>query len=158
VNSMDSINYTPTFTRQGSQVQSLYRPPQISIVFKRLLAFLSATKKPWGQTGDKVGLSPLSTHVLSRTAMTGRYTSYHAPSRPRGQYRDVVMKITAVLLAAIFAVSGCATCHEHPVACTIVGAIVVGSIAATIENNQPDHRQPDGYHPLCAPNCLISGK
>jgi hypothetical protein len=45
--------------------------------------------------------------------------------------------LAAVLLISL---SACATCREHPAACAIVGAIVVGSIAATIENNRHDQQ------------------
>jgi hypothetical protein len=46
---------------------------------------------------------------------------------------------TVIVVFALLA-AGCASCREHPVMCTVVGAIAIGSIAATIEQNQPDHR------------------
>lgn len=48
------------------------------------------------------------------------------------------MKTTLLFLA--LTLSACATCREHPVMCSVVGAIALGSVAATIEQNQPDHR------------------
>jgi len=101
-------NIHTTFTRQGSQVQSLYRPPYFIIAFNSLLAFLSAAKKSWGQTGVEPSSSPSS-------------------------------PLKALCLASIFAVSGCATCQQHPVWCAIGSAVVVGSIAATIEANSGGH-------------------
>lgn len=56
------------------------------------------------------------------------------------------------LLAVLAA---CATCREHPIACGVVSAIAVGSVAATIEQNQPDRRSAS-FQPLCAPNCAVS--
>ena len=35
--------------------------------------------------------------------------------------------------------NGCATCERYPVACAVSTAIVVGSVAATIEANRHDH-------------------
>jgi hypothetical protein len=45
--------------------------------------------------------------------------------------------LKSLLLAAVLLVSGCATCERHPVACTVAGAIVAGSVAATIEQHHP---------------------
>jgi hypothetical protein len=44
------------------------------------------------------------------------------------------------VIFALFALSGCASCREHPVMCGLVSAIAVGTVVATIEQNQPDHR------------------
>lgn len=66
------------------------------------------------------------------------------------------MRKPAILLAAALAVSGCATCHEHPVWCAIGGGVIVGSIAATIEANRGDRHQSAPSGPLCAPNCAVS--
>ena len=49
--------------------------------------------------------------------------------------------LTALLLAAA-ALSGCATCREHPVRCA-VGVLVVGAIAAhQLEDHDPIGRAP----------------
>ena len=40
---------------------------------------------------------------------------------------------------AVLALSGCATCREHPVACAAVGAVLVGSAVALIAHR---HRAP----------------
>lgn len=49
--------------------------------------------------------------------------------------------ILAVSLAGLM--GGCATCREHPVACSIGSAVIVGSIAATVAansgHNHDDH-------------------
>jgi hypothetical protein len=47
--------------------------------------------------------------------------------------------ITAIALA--LSLGGCATCSQHPVACSIGGAIIVGSVAATVAANSSDHHQ-----------------
>lgn len=47
--------------------------------------------------------------------------------------------LRAALLAAVLALVGCATCREHPVACGIASAIVVGSIAAAAEHHHDQH-------------------
>jgi hypothetical protein len=50
------------------------------------------------------------------------------------------MKI--LILCALLALAGCATCQRHPVMCTVAGAIVVGSIAATLaQHDHSDHAQ-----------------
>ena len=53
------MNHETTFTRQGSQVQSLYRPPLNRFSIRNLRAFFDALKKSWGQTGEELPLSPL---------------------------------------------------------------------------------------------------
>jgi hypothetical protein len=42
-------------------------------------------------------------------------------------------------LCALLALAGCATCREHPVACAVGSALIVGSIAATIELRKDSH-------------------
>lgn len=55
------------------------------------------------------------------------------------------MKILlALCLMAI--VSGCATCREHPVACAIGSAIIIGSVAAAVDHH-------NGHHESFDPNC-----
>lgn len=49
----------------------------------------------------------------------------------------------AVLMGLAILVSGCATCQRYPVPCMVVSAVVVGSVAATIEANRADHRGPN---------------
>jgi hypothetical protein len=67
------------------------------------------------------------------------------------------MAFRSLTLFVFLVLSGCATCQRHPVACSIAGAIVVGSVAATVAaNSGHDQRQPPGYHPVCAPNCPVS--
>jgi hypothetical protein len=41
---------------------------------------------------------------------------------------------TSMLLISL-ALSGCVTCSEHPVVCGVAGAIVVGSIAASVSHH-----------------------
>jgi hypothetical protein len=43
------------------------------------------------------------------------------------------MKIFALVLCSLLA--GCATCREHPIACGIAGAVVAGSIAASVQHH-----------------------
>jgi len=49
--------------------------------------------------------------------------------------------LKSLLLAAVLLVSGCATCQQHPVACTVAGAIVTGSVVATIEQHHDHHAE-----------------
>ena len=56
--------------------------------------------------------------------------------------------LVATLLTVVLALSGCATgrvlpdaCEQHPLACSIGAAVIVGSVAATVEANQ-HHSQP----------------
>jgi hypothetical protein len=74
--------------------------------------------------------------------------------------RNVTMKIKTLCLASVFALSGCATCQQHPVWCAVGAAIVVGTAAAVIEHHhdQTHERQiapNNGFNPLCAPYCPI---
>ena len=44
---------------------------------------------------------------------------------------------TAALAIAALALSGCATlCDRHPVGCAVAGAVVVGSVAATLATHE----------------------
>lgn len=51
------------------------------------------------------------------------------------------MRVTAIVFTMLLA--GCATCAQHPVACSIGGALIVGSVAASIELRH-DHRHSQG--------------
>jgi hypothetical protein len=42
------------------------------------------------------------------------------------------MTIKIFSLAALLALSGCATCQQHPIACSVGSAVIVGSAAAMI--------------------------
>jgi hypothetical protein len=65
------------------------------------------------------------------------------------------MNVRSMVLVGIVAglIGGCATMERHPVWTAVGTAVIVGSIAATIEANRGDHRQAAG--PLCAPNCAV---
>lgn len=55
-----------------------------------------------------------------------------------------------LFLAALLALSGCATLERHPVLTAVGTAIIVGSIAAMVEH-QHDQRRPNPID-LCGPN------
>lgn len=57
------------------------------------------------------------------------------------------MRALIVILAAL-ALSACATCREHPTACAIGSAVIVGSVAATIaaHSDSRGHVQPPPPH------------
>jgi hypothetical protein len=49
----------------------------------------------------------------------------------------------AAVAALLLALTGCATCQQHPLACGVAGAIVVGSVAASVgshDNRAHDNR------------------
>jgi len=50
------------------------------------------------------------------------------------------MKIS--LLALLFALTGCATCREHPTACKAVAAAVVMGTVIAVDHRRADHAQP----------------
>jgi hypothetical protein len=55
------------------------------------------------------------------------------------------------LLLGCLLLSGCATCREHPVACTVAGVIVAGSLAASFEHR---HQPPPMSDPrIIKPGC-----
>jgi hypothetical protein len=70
--------------------------------------------------------------------------------------------LKSLFLAAVLLVSGCATlpasvtnpCERHPVACTVAGAIVAGSVAATIEQHHRVERRH--FDPNCADGVIGS--
>jgi hypothetical protein len=37
--------------------------------------------------------------------------------------------------ALVLILSGCATCEQHPVACGIAGAVIVGTVAAGVQHH-----------------------
>ena len=45
----------------------------------------------------------------------------------------------ACILSVALALSACATCEQHPAACTIGAAILAGSVAATIQHHHDQH-------------------
>jgi len=64
------------------------------------------------------------------------------------------MKI--LMLALCLTVTGCATCREHPIACTAATAFVAGSIALAAadhhrDRNDLNRRVDAGLHTRCAP-------
>lgn len=52
-------------------------------------------------------------------------------------------KIVILSIAAV-ALSGCEACRVHPVACAVGSALIVGSVAATIERHHDQHARPLG--------------
>lgn len=48
------------------------------------------------------------------------------------------MKTIAILLLTLCA-AGCATCERHPVWCAAGAAVIVGSIAASVEHHYDQH-------------------
>jgi hypothetical protein len=54
-------------------------------------------------------------------------------------HKERYMK-SLVLALALTASSGCATLERHPVLTAVGSAIIVGSVAATIEANRGDRR------------------
>jgi hypothetical protein len=51
------------------------------------------------------------------------------------------MKLISVLAVAL-SLSGCATCQHHPVACGLVGAVVVTSVGLTVNHYQDSGNSP----------------
>lgn len=63
------------------------------------------------------------------------------------------MKLLIALIVSI-ALTGCMTCRDHPLACSIAGAIVVGSVAATVAANSSDRdhaRSITAHYGACVP-------
>lgn len=64
----------------------------------------------------------------------------HTPTGPdRVKLTSVNIHLMAALGILAALLSGCMTCQKYPVPCMVASAIVVGSIAATVEANIPDH-------------------
>jgi hypothetical protein len=64
----------------------------------------------------------------------------------------------AALLALVLALSGCATCQQHPTACAIAGAVIAGSIAATVVANDHHHHGAAGPRRVaCDPGVTACG-
>jgi hypothetical protein len=66
------------------------------------------------------------------------------------------MKTSIVILAAL-ALSACATCRDHPVACTVAGAIVVGSVAASVAQHDHDRAQTPHMSTTLPVTCTNGG-
>lgn len=61
------------------------------------------------------------------------------------------MKSLFLIFFALIA-SGCQLCREHPVACAIGGAVIVGSVAAIVEHQHDvsnDRQIAPGGSPQC---------
>lgn len=43
-------------------------------------------------------------------------------------------------LALLLTLAGCATCERHPIMCTVATAVVVGSIAASLQQHDDQRR------------------
>lgn len=56
------------------------------------------------------------------------------------------------LLIALLVLSGCKLCEQHPIACTISGVIVVGSVAAVVEHHH-DQMHDRQISPSRGPQC-----
>lgn len=64
--------------------------------------------------------------------------------------------LPALAAALLLALGGCATCRQHPVACGIAGAVIVGSIAASVQHHhdqQHDSRTMSNTQPV---NCAAT--
>jgi hypothetical protein len=64
---------------------------------------------------------------------------------------------TSLLVSILLALGGCATCQQHPTACAIGSAIVVGSIVYTMEMNDSQHRQAQPAAAVLPKICLHGG-
>ena len=67
--------------------------------------------------------------------------------------------LVAIILA--LALGGCATCHEHPVACGVVTAITVGAVAAAAQHHHDQRAQSGPTSAVvlgqCVPGPLPNG-
>lgn len=54
-------------------------------------------------------------------------------------------------LLALLSLAGCATCVSHPVACSVGGALIVGSAAVSFRHD--DQRGGPAMANVNAPNC-----
>jgi hypothetical protein len=81
------------------------------------------------------------------------YRSYRVSGSSIARSAGLVLR-----LALIIALAGCATCERHPVACGIGGALIVGSVAATIAANDHHHSsQTLASHSLCEKGVTACG-
>jgi hypothetical protein len=56
-----------------------------------------------------------------------------------------------LLALCILSLAGCATCVQQPVACSVGGAIIVGSAAASFRHD--DQRGGPAMSSVAGPNC-----
>jgi hypothetical protein len=49
--------------------------------------------------------------------------------------------LPALVAVLLLALGGCATCQQHPVACGVAGAVIVGSIAAAVQHHHDQQHQ-----------------
>lgn len=62
-----------------------------------------------------------------------------------------------LIMTLMLTISGCATCERHPVACTAAVAVVVTSIALSVDHGHSSrpapHTSSDIQPITCAPSC-----
>lgn len=63
----------------------------------------------------------------------------------------------ALLLALMLTLCGCATCRDHPTACAIGGALIAGSITASILANDHHHHAAAPTRIACDPGVTACG-
>ena len=64
-----------------------------------------------------------------------------------------ILRFIAALALASSALTGCATCRNHPVVCTVAGAVIVGSVAATVAAHSDHEHTPPHMRNVSPPNC-----
>ena len=70
--------------------------------------------------------------------------------------RSMLARRMAIVAAAVAALSGCATCERHPVACGTALVFVAGSIAASTARHGTQAPEPDGQMSIpLTPNCNV---
>jgi hypothetical protein len=57
------------------------------------------------------------------------------------------------LIAALISISACATCQQHPVACAVGSAVIVGSIAVALEHHHDQQTHDRQIAPSVGPEC-----
>jgi hypothetical protein len=56
----------------------------------------------------------------------------------------------AVALVTILALTGCATCREHPIACTAFTVLAAGAVAAGSQHSDSNHSPIGAKRPICS--------
>jgi hypothetical protein len=93
-----------------------------------------------GMYNEPLGLVIRHRFSVPYTAAVPGYGHY--PSVPFAKAKPrVANAVKTSLLGALLALSGCATCAQHPIACSIATAVVVGSIAASMQHHHDQQNQ-----------------
>ncbi len=83
------------------------------------------------------------------SAMSAERPAGRADSTGHTRGAFPLFRLTSLALAALI-FAGCATCERHPIACGVVGVVVIGGAVAALDHHG-HHSEPPNRTSPCAP-------